>query len=1019
MSRGCASRALETRTANPLREPYLGRSATLNLPMQFGPYLLLERISVGGMAEVYKAKEYGVEGFERTVAVKRILPHVAEDDEFIAMFKDEAKIAVQLQHGNIAQIYNLGNEQDSFYIALEYINGRDLRAIFQKCQQQGKPMPVAQACYVIMKICEGLDYAHNKKDKYNRELNIVHRDVSPPNILVSFEGEVKLIDFGVAKAAGRASRTQAGILKGKFGYMSPEQVRGMPLDRRSDVFSVGVVLFEVLTGTRLFQADTDFATLEKVRAVDVPRPASLNPEIPKPLENIMYKALAREPEQRYQSGIELHDELQAFMFAQGMFYSRKDLAVWMRQQYAREIELEKEKNAAPTPTPADAGRRKTMMMSPASGPPPPPPGPRKAPPPVPTPSGGPPPPPPRGATPAPPLPRNTAPQTPISAAASDEDSDLRPRKAVKRKTMVMTTARPNLPPPPGGGPPKPRPRPAPAAVGAGGGASPAMSLPAASSSSALARDAEPPTVPLAAALPRPGGARPKPTQSYAATGVAPSSDLDWDDDELETRLFEEERTDAVAANRPDGPRGADRPGQVGGELDTAIDIDLSEPPTLAAPSVTVVPGAVQLMPQPGLTMVPSAQPQLQPPPTHNPFGPAPMHGMPPAPQPMGHMGHMGQQNQQNQQNMGPTGTQAMPRMAPAMGMQQQSAMPYDFDDRPRRSSAGLVVGILAAALALVAAGFGGVYLYSRNRLATPTPTNVADAAQPGSPAVARSGLTLQTTPSDVQLQIDGQAIAGGSPFVVSDLQPGKHRVSIVREGFLPFEREVDLAAGGLNLPVTLEHRDVTLLLESDPPGAAMNLLVGGRAYAMGTGGTQYKLTRDAAAKYEVEATALGYLTTRIDLSFSGEQAQKVRVTMARDTNATSGIAVTQTPVAVPDAGTGVVPPTVAPEVTPTPAGTPTGTPTVRPSKPKQPKVPKPPAPPKPTLAKTATLRIGTNPGVLPAQVFVDGKPVGTTPVGGFKVAPGKHKVKWKWTDGREVTMSVDVADGEVKLIKNG
>ncbi|MBL4685102.1 MAG: serine/threonine protein kinase, partial [Nannocystaceae bacterium] len=349
----------------------------MNLPLQYGPYLLLERISVGGMAEVYKAKEYGVEDFERIVAVKRILPHVAEDEEFIAMFKDEAKIAVQLNHGNIAQIYNLGNEQDSFYIALEYINGRDLRAVFQKCQQAGRPMPVAQACYIIMKICEGLDYAHNKKDKYNRPLNIVHRDVSPPNILVSFEGEVKLIDFGVAKAAGRASRTQAGILKGKFGYMSPEQVRGMPLDRRSDVFSVGVVLYEILTSQRLFQADTDFATLEKVRAVEVPRPSSINPEIPKPLENILYKTLTREPETRYQSAIELHDELQAFLFAQGLFYSRKDLAAWARDNYAREIELEKEKAAADVGRPPNAGqpKRRTLMMQPGTGrPPPPPPG---------------------------------------------------------------------------------------------------------------------------------------------------------------------------------------------------------------------------------------------------------------------------------------------------------------------------------------------------------------------------------------------------------------------------------------------------------------------------------------------------------------------------------------------------------------------------------------------------------------------------------------------------------------------
>jgi serine/threonine-protein kinase len=254
-----------------------GPEFPLNQITQFGPYKLIERISVGGMAEVYKASEQGVEGFERIVAVKRILPHIAEDDEFITMFKDEAKIAGQLQHGNIAQIYNLGQQGDSFYIALEYVAGKDLRNIFTRCQQQGKPMPIAQACFIVMKVGEGLDYAHNKRDKHGRHLNIVHRDVSPPNVLVSYEGEVKLIDFGVAKAAGRVSRTQAGILKGKFGYMSPEQVRGMPLDRRSDVFSLGVVLYEVLIGQRLFQGETDFATLEMVRTVDVPSPSSKAP----------------------------------------------------------------------------------------------------------------------------------------------------------------------------------------------------------------------------------------------------------------------------------------------------------------------------------------------------------------------------------------------------------------------------------------------------------------------------------------------------------------------------------------------------------------------------------------------------------------------------------------------------------------------------------------------------------------------------------------------------------------------
>jgi serine/threonine protein kinase len=217
-------------------------------PIPFGKYYLLERINVGGMAEVFKAKAFGVEGFERLLAVKRILPNIAEDEEFITMFIDEAKIAVQLQHANVAQIFDLGKVDDSYFIALEYVNGKDLRAIFDRGRQRGEVMSVPQACFVVMQVCEGLDYAHNKRDAQGHELHLVHRDISPQNVLIGFEGEIKLIDFGIAKAAGKASKTQAGILKGKFGYMSPEQVRGLPIDRRSDIFSVGIVLYELLTG---------------------------------------------------------------------------------------------------------------------------------------------------------------------------------------------------------------------------------------------------------------------------------------------------------------------------------------------------------------------------------------------------------------------------------------------------------------------------------------------------------------------------------------------------------------------------------------------------------------------------------------------------------------------------------------------------------------------------------------------------------------------------------------------------
>ncbi|MDJ0765185.1 MAG: serine/threonine-protein kinase [Myxococcota bacterium] len=309
-------------------------------PIPFGKYYLLDRISVGGMAEVFKAKAFGVEGFERLIAVKRILPSIAEDEEFITMFIDEAKIAVQLQHANIAQIFDLGKVGDAYFIALEYVSGKDLRTIFEQLRKQGEPIPIPMAAYITMKVCEGLDYAHNKKDAAGRELNLVHRDVSPQNILVSYDGEIKIIDFGIAKAAGKAGKTQAGILKGKFGYMSPEQVRGLPLDRRSDIFSVGICLWEIVTGERLFVGESDFSTLEKVRNVEIAPPSTFNERIPEELEKIILKALSREIEDRYQSAMDFHDDLQSWMYTSGNFFARKDLGAFMHETYRAEMDEE-------------------------------------------------------------------------------------------------------------------------------------------------------------------------------------------------------------------------------------------------------------------------------------------------------------------------------------------------------------------------------------------------------------------------------------------------------------------------------------------------------------------------------------------------------------------------------------------------------------------------------------------------------------------------------------------------------
>src|SRR5215831_3940973 len=309
-------------------------------PIPFGKYLLLERISVGGMAEVFKAKSFGVEGFEKILAIKRILPSMAEDQEFIEMFIDEAKIAGQLSHANICQIFELGRIGDSHFIAMEYVWGKDLLQIQNRFRRLKQTMQPVMAAFCASKICEGLDYAHRKKDAQGKALGIIHRDVSPQNVLVSYEGEVKMIDFGIAKAVGRSSKTQAGVLKGKFGYMSPEQVRGLPIDRRSDVFAIGTILHELLTGERLFVAESDFATLEKVRNVDVLPPRALNPKVPDALDRIVMRALAKNPDDRFQWANELQEELQAFLMLQEPVFTAKQLSQFIKETFAAELRRE-------------------------------------------------------------------------------------------------------------------------------------------------------------------------------------------------------------------------------------------------------------------------------------------------------------------------------------------------------------------------------------------------------------------------------------------------------------------------------------------------------------------------------------------------------------------------------------------------------------------------------------------------------------------------------------------------------
>jgi serine/threonine protein kinase/DNA-binding response OmpR family regulator/outer membrane biosynthesis protein TonB len=281
---------------------------------ELGNYDILGLIARGGMAEIYKAKKKGVKGFEKVIAIKKILSGYGEDDKYIEMFVDEAKIAAELSHPNIVQIYDLGKKDDYYFIAMEYVNGKDLRIIMRKLLELKQPFPEELAVLLISKILEALSYAHSAKDSRDNNLDIVHRDISPPNILISFNGEVKLTDFGVSKASNKMHQTLSGALKGKLLYMSPEQARGeKDVDYRADLYSVGAILYELLTGQKLFLDTSEMGILKKVQQGIVSRPSEIKPDIDPELERILLKALDRDIEERYQNAAAMVKDLDAYL----------------------------------------------------------------------------------------------------------------------------------------------------------------------------------------------------------------------------------------------------------------------------------------------------------------------------------------------------------------------------------------------------------------------------------------------------------------------------------------------------------------------------------------------------------------------------------------------------------------------------------------------------------------------------------------------------------------------------------
>ena len=309
-------------------------------PRPFGKYFLTDKIAIGGMAEIYKAKTFGVDGFEKVLAIKKILPHYSADKEFITMLTDEAKLVVNLSHTNIVQVYDLGRVGNDYFISMEYVDSVNLRELTVRASELRLPIPMPVALYVMAEVCKGLDYAHSRRDSQGQPLGIVHRDMSPQNVLVSFEGEVKIVDFGIAKAALNISQTNVGTLKGKVTYMSPEQAVGKALDYRTDIFSCGIVLYELLTGKRLFKGETQLEVLKKIRSSPITE-ATLGESLSPQLKAILVRALAYNPRDRYQNAGDMQVDLIRLLYATHTDFSPRALADLLNQWFRQELSLKR------------------------------------------------------------------------------------------------------------------------------------------------------------------------------------------------------------------------------------------------------------------------------------------------------------------------------------------------------------------------------------------------------------------------------------------------------------------------------------------------------------------------------------------------------------------------------------------------------------------------------------------------------------------------------------------------------
>jgi serine/threonine-protein kinase len=288
-------------------------------------YRVLEKIASGGMAEVFRAESAGLEGFKKIVAIKRVLPHLSQKKQFIGMFLDEARLSATLSHSNVVQVFDIGVGDETYFIVMEFVDGANLKAVIEHRKHLANPLPIESACLIALRICEGLAYAHEARDALGQPLGIVHRDVSPPNVLITRHGEVKVVDFGLAKANSQLEDSEPGIIKGKFSYLSPEAALGEEVDHRTDIFATGIILWEMITGQRLFMGDTDLGTVRLVQAARVPPLAQYVKDVPPALDQIIAHSLARNPKDRYPTAREFGRDLNRVLFQMGRPVSSFDI----------------------------------------------------------------------------------------------------------------------------------------------------------------------------------------------------------------------------------------------------------------------------------------------------------------------------------------------------------------------------------------------------------------------------------------------------------------------------------------------------------------------------------------------------------------------------------------------------------------------------------------------------------------------------------------------------------------------